>query len=403
MYMFLSLACSFPASCINPVLARTRTGLRSLIDSVRVMTKNSKMMETALRALKAMAHVGVVPHPGNYEIFYAAVSGTIPKLGGALMLLGSNPTQEEIDEVALKFFPARAAENAASRMTGTMGKELSVIGSALDFEERSLRAFGGALDAARDRLEQASKTGGATPEKLVEFMNVVIDALSDRQEQGSRAVQRVNSSSKKMEELERENERLRLMANTDVMSKLPNRRAFDEKIASIYDSVGITKGSALLVMDIDKFKQINDKFGHPVGDMVIAAVAERLKGVMRKGTFVARTGGEEFAIIVEANDRDGGETVISPATLAQIGERVRAGVEGLALNIPKTATPVGKITVSVGVCSASDAMNASDLYQHADAALYKAKQTGRNRVCFHEAPQADHDVDLDHRYMMYNR
>jgi len=362
-------------------------------------------MEPALRALKAMSQVGVVPHPGNYEVFYAAVTGTIPKLGGALMLLGPNPTQEEIDEVARKFLPERAVENAAARMTGTMGRELSMIGSTLDFEERSLRAFGGALDAAKTSLEQANKTGGATPEKLVEFMNVVIEALSDRQEQGNRAVQRVSSSSKKMEELERENERLRLLANTDAMSKLPNRRAFDDKIASLYDSAAATKGSALLVMDIDKFKHINDKFGHPVGDMVIAAVADRLKTVMRKGTFVARTGGEEFAIIVEAAERDGGggEAPISKATLAQIGERVRAGIESLALTIPKTATPVGKITVSVGVCSASDAVNAGDLYQHADAALYKAKQGGRNRVCFHEAPHADNDEDLDHRYMMYSR
>ncbi|NTF17488.1 GGDEF domain-containing protein [Agrobacterium rubi] len=367
------------------------------------MTNNSKMMEPALRVLKAMAHVGAVPHPKNYEVFYAAVTGTIPKLGGALMLLGANPTQEEIDEVALKFFPERSAENAATRMTGTMGRELNALGNTLVSEERSMKAFGGAVVAARNSLEQASRSGGATPEKLTEFMNVVIDALSDRQEQGSRAVQRVNISSRKMEELERENEKLRLMANTDVMSKLFNRRAFDEKISSVYDSSIYTKGAALIVMDIDKFKQINDKFGHPVGDMVIAAVADRIKGVMRKGTFVARTGGEEFAIIVEANDRETGNDGISHATLAQIGERVRAGVESLSLTIPRTSTPVGRITVSVGVCSATDADNPGDLYQNADAALYRAKQAGRNRVMFHEPPVADNELESDGRYLMYGR
>lgn len=380
-----------------------QTGLRSMNGPVKLMTQNSKMMETALRALKAMAHVGVIPHPRNYEVFYAAVSGTIPKLGGALMLLGANPTQEEVDEVALKFFPERAAENAATRMTGTMGRELSALGSTLDIEERSLRAFSGAIDAARSNLEQASQSGAATPEKVVEFMNLVIEALSDRQEQGHRAAQRVSNSSKKIEELERENERLRLMANTDAMSRLPNRRAFDERVSSVYDSSKSTDGSALLVMDIDKFKHINDKFGHPVGDMVIAAVAERLRAVMRKGTFISRTGGEEFAIIIEGSDRAGDEVEISQATLAQIGERVRAGVEGLSLTIPKTTTPIGKITVSVGICRASDAINASDLYQNADNALYKAKQTGRNKVCFHEPPRADNDQDGEHRYMMYSR
>lgn len=366
------------------------------------MTKNSKMMETALRVLHKMSHLGVVPLPRNYEVFYAAMTGQIPKLGGALMMLGANPTQEEIDEVALKFFPDRAAENATTRMTGTMGRELSMLGSTLDHEQRSLRAFGGAVEAARKGFQQAAANGSATPEKIFEFINVMVDALADRQEQGNRVAQRVQTSSTKMEELEREVEHYRQMANTDVLSKLFNRRAFDERLASLYGSGGAAKDAALLVMDIDRFKQINDKFGHPVGDQVIAAVAERIRGVMRKGTFVARTGGEEFAIIVEGGDRSGNEP-LTQATLAQIAERVRVGVEGLALTIPKTTTPIGKVTLSLGVCRAADAMNPGDLYQNADAALYRAKEAGRNRTVFHEPPSAEDDADLDHRYMMYKR
>jgi diguanylate cyclase len=368
------------------------------------MTKNSKTMDTALRVLQKMARLGVVPLPRNYEVFYAAMTGGVPKLGGALMMLGANPTQEEIDEVAQKFFPERAAENATTKMSGTMGRELSMLGTTLDFEQKSLRAFGGAVEAAKNSLMHATTTGSATPEKVIEFMNVVIEALTSRQEQGTRVAQRVNSSSSKMEELQRENERLRHIANTDALSRLYNRRAFDERLAAVYDS-GHNGNAALLIMDIDRFKHINDKYGHPVGDMVIANVAERIRAVVRKGTFVARTGGEEFAVLIEPMERDGGEGIITHETVAQIAERVRQGVEALTLTIPKTATPIGKVTVSVGACHAREAMSPGDLYQKADAALYRAKEAGRNRVVFHEAPeQTDEiDVDLDHRYMMYKR
>jgi diguanylate cyclase len=332
------------------------------------------------------------------------MTGGVPKLGNALMMLGANPTQEDIDEVAAKFFPERAAENATTRMTGTMGRELSMLGSTLDFEQKSLRAFGGAVEAAKNSLMHATTTGAATPEKVIEFMNVVIEALSSRQEQGTRVAQRVSSSSSKMEELQRENEMLRREANTDAMSRLYNRRAYDLALSAVYDNSGHGE-VGLLILDIDKFKNINDKYGHPVGDMVIKSVAERIKAVVRKGTFVARTGGEEFAILIEPLDRDGGEAPITHEAMAQIAERVRQGVEALTLTIPKTATPIGKVTVSIGACHAREAMSPGDLYQKADAALYRAKEAGRNRVMFHAAqPEMIEKVeDDDHRYMMYNR
>jgi diguanylate cyclase (GGDEF) domain len=351
--------------------------------------------------MQTMAQRGVVPLPRNYEVFYAAMTGAIPKLAGALMMLGANPTQQEIDEVAVKFFPERAAESFTNKMSGTMGRELSQLGSTLDFEQKSLLAFGGAVETAKKSLMQAATTGTATPEKVIEFMDVVIQALTSRQDQSTRVAQKVSSSSSKIEELQRENERLRLMANTDALSRLYNRRAFDERLAASYDKAEPEKSNAaLLVMDIDRFKQINDKYGHPVGDMVIASVAERIRAVVRKGTFVARTGGEEFAILIEPSERDSGDGIVTHDTMAQIAERVRQGVEALALNVPKTALSIGKVTVSIGACHAKEAMSPGELYQKADAALYRAKQGGRNRVVFHQ--EGDDLID-DHRYMMYKR
>lgn len=357
------------------------------------MSKNSKMMETALRVLQTMGQLGVVPMPRNYEVFYAAVTGGMPKLGGALMALGQSPKQEDIDEVANKFFPERMGESAAQRVTGKMGRELSVLSSTLDHEQRSLRAFDGAMNAARANLQQANKRGHIPQDKVMEFVEVVIHALSDRQEQGGRVAEKVSNTTSQVKDLQQEVEHYKMIANTDAMSKLFNRRAFDDRLAAVY-SARKDGDAALIVMDIDRFKKINDSFGHPVGDMVIASVAERIKAVTRNGTFVARTGGEEFAVLIDnTNNRE---------TLSMIAERIRAGIEALDLKIPKTNKPIGKVTVSLGVCEAVCADDPADLYEKADKALYQAKEAGRNKVVFHEAPVLQEDYDADQsRYLLY--
>jgi diguanylate cyclase (GGDEF)-like protein len=126
-------------------------------------------------------------------------------------------------------------------------------------------------------------------------------------------------------------------------------------------------------MDIDLFKGVNDKYGHPVGDVAIKAVAKVLKDTARGSDFVARYGGEEFAVGMVDTDSGGA---------GQMGERIRKILE----NTPVTRVFDGelRVTVSIGVSSfPEDTKNMSDLVTHADNALYQAKRSGRNRVCLH--------------------
>ncbi len=121
-------------------------------------------------------------------------------------------------------------------------------------------------------------------------------------------------------------------------------------------------------MDIDHFKAVNDKYGHAFGDAVLAGVGATLHGAVRAGDIVARWGGEEFAVLVEAPDDAG---------LIDAAERLRVLV---AQSEVRLAGLSSKVRVSVGGARAVAEDSAESLFARADAALYRAKHAGRNRI-----------------------
>jgi two-component system cell cycle response regulator len=166
------------------------------------------------------------------------------------------------------------------------------------------------------------------------------------------------------------------MAYTDPLTGVYNRRYMkahlDRKITEIPESA---KPVSVLMCDLDHFKQINDTYGHAAGDEVLKEMAGRVGDNLRDFDMVARYGGEEFVVVMPS----------TPLSAAQaVAERLckRIGTEGFA--IPGQAEPL-RVTTSIGVASTSDPqMEAGGLLAQADAALYRAKHAGRNRVVVSE-------------------
>jgi diguanylate cyclase (GGDEF)-like protein/PAS domain S-box-containing protein len=172
-------------------------------------------------------------------------------------------------------------------------------------------------------------------------------------------------------------EKLAAQALTDGLTGLANRRSFDETLDREWKRT-LREGSqlSLLLIDIDRFKSLNDKHGHQVGDDYLRAISAALSSAVRAPDTVARYGGEELAVILPRAD---GEAAVKTA------ERLRAAIEALRLTHEGNPEGGGRVTVSIGAATALAREGGTirmpeSLLLAADNALYKAKQGGRNRV-----------------------
>lgn len=175
------------------------------------------------------------------------------------------------------------------------------------------------------------------------------------------------------ERLEAANDELARLAITDPLTGVFNRRHFDETLASEMNRACRNGGSlSLLMLDVDLFKKYNDALGHPAGDECLKKVASALRNnAQRAGEFAARIGGEEFAVVAS----------VDAAQAGALAERIRREIAGMG--IPHPASPFGVVTVSIGTSTfehGSAQHRHEQLIRQADAALYRAKQEGRNRV-----------------------
>lgn len=171
-------------------------------------------------------------------------------------------------------------------------------------------------------------------------------------------------------------ETLRTLSSQDGLTGLPNRRSFDERWERECRRAHRNRSSlSVLMLDVDCFKPYNDTYGHPAGDACLQQVADAIaKTAQRPGDFAARYGGEEFVIVLPDTTQAG-----AMAIAAEINRAVAA------LQIPHGAsTAAPHVTVSIGAATAPDGTGAAGLVAAADAALYRAKQAGRNRVEVHQ-------------------
>lgn len=163
-------------------------------------------------------------------------------------------------------------------------------------------------------------------------------------------------------------QKVALDAATDALTGQGNRRALDELLkqqAELYTSSG--KSFSILMLDIDFFKTINDRFGHMIGDDVLRAFAQRVREYLRPGDVCARFGGEEFVVVLP-------RTTLEEAR--EVAERLRVGVA----QSPLVQAPRIAATVSIGVATLAPEQTVADLLAVADASVYAAKNAGRNQV-----------------------
>jgi diguanylate cyclase (GGDEF)-like protein len=182
------------------------------------------------------------------------------------------------------------------------------------------------------------------------------------------AVETFSSNAEKMAALEQVRD-LERIASVDALTDIPNRRFLQQSIATRLDEVARYGGSlSLVLLDIDHFKAVNDRYGHDAGDRVLRVVARTLQGATRSFDVVGRWGGEEFLAVLPNT---------SAADVEGIADRYRALVE--RSDVPLDQQTV-HVTVSAGAATARQGDSATDVFERVDRLLYRSKDSGRNRV-----------------------
>jgi diguanylate cyclase (GGDEF)-like protein len=240
----------------------------------------------------------------------------------------------------------RSAISDDSTKDDMVSRELAVLSTAVQ---------GNSLDEIRAQLA-----------RTVEMVSRVIRERQHRYEA------QLQSMGMRVQNLRADLVAVREKASLDALTRLHNRGAFDEVLSRQIDFSFLSGQSmALMLLDLDNFKLINDTYGHPAGDLVLQTVANAIVRVFpRRSDFIARYGGEEFAVIlVDVNSAD----------LAALGERMLEAVRNLSIDYQDNSI---RLTCSAGIAVWTPQDSAETLLSRSDQALYQAKQTGRDRTVF---------------------
>jgi diguanylate cyclase len=332
--------------------------------STALGSSNSELAGSVAATMRRM-NVGALPR--NYELFYEALTNPNSELADALAALGHPPPQKKLDELATAFL-GRQEERVVADAHGEIMTKLEEIIGLLKAEQRALEKFGRLLGETSSGLSARDSVSREFLQRIASLMAIATDTTIDH---GRKTASSMNDKSSELVEVKQKLENYKKLAETDALTQLNNRRSFDRAIARIYDDKRKVVFSSLILADIDRFKPVNDSHGHPVGDRILQIVSGIFAARANSQVFVARTGGEEFALILEGFTED---------SAARLADELRATVEKTPFVNVANGIDYGPITVSFGLCMASEADGPDDLYIKADRALYASKENGRNRV-----------------------
>ena len=333
------------------------------------------MADIAGKIATTMQQMGVAGLPRNYELFYEAYTGSNRELVADILNLGGRATQEALDAISERHLKTRRAQSIVEDARDTVEKKIEEVMLLLLKEKKSLESYSQFLGETSSGIRNRASLTRELLEKVVDVMASATDATISH---GKDVASSIANRSAELGTLKAKLEEYKKLSETDPLTELWNRRAFDRRMAAIYQNQKDILFGALIVADIDNFKRVNDRFGHPVGDRIIQSIAKLLKASLPRDVFIARTGGEEFAFILEG---------LSEASVAALAEEVRRATERGVFIDRETGRNCGPISMSLGVCMATDAANADDLYRKADKAMYASKAGGRNKVTLHSKPR----------------
>ncbi len=323
------------------------------------------------RALSRLHAWNLDPTPEAYAIAFAHYEGVHAELSEIIETQFSDevpPTAKQLERLYARFLSG-GAEN---------GDELDKLANALVNQSSGLKGLAHALTSsahsfgAEVQAQAGDALGDATADDVENIVGRLLELTKKTVEQNKILETKLDAAVENICELHDTLRRAEENAQTDFLTKLANRRKLENFLDGlIEDAMLENQVFSILIGDIDFFKVFNDTYGHKVGDQVLALVASIIRNNIKGKDLAARYGGEEFVIALPNTNL---------AQAADVAETIRAEIANRPLALRKSNKEIGNVTVSFGVAEWSLGDSKETLFDAADAALYEAKRTGRDKV-----------------------
>lgn len=321
-------------------------------------------------ALKNLDNFQLTPLPDNYRLWFEYASSSIEGLNAAIdeRIAERKAITDALCKKLFTQFLATKDQKDIDEARIAFGDMLSVMIDHICGWDVSNNQFCAAMTSCIDRLEQNPG--------IDELKEIITEVTTEARKSldGSQAIKStLHSLSTEIANLRQDVDKLGNQALTDALTQVANRRGFDNALTEqIEEANKSDQPLSLLVVDIDDFKQINDQFGHQIGDKILKYVAATLRNHIRGNDLLARYGGEEFTVLLPQT----GEKAAS-----HVAENLLTAISARQLTTGTNNQVIGRITASVGLACYQSGETAKAFFNRADQAMYSAKRNGKNRVC----------------------